>query len=142
MKEIMDFNRFGKYFVSDLKSCAVNYGYSLTLICLMGVIIYIGTVSMGLLFNGSWGGPTEAFRSNVFWMSMFVMAVTMPVKCYGGLTEKKRDGLLRLAAAIKRPLCPADAGRDTFPSDGGADCLHRLQPHGRGRACAGTLRPF
>ena len=89
MKEIMDFNRFGKYFVSDLKSCAVNYGYSLTLICLMGVIIYIGTVSMGLLFNGSWGGPDIGFRNSVFCFSMFVLAVTMPVKCYGRLTEKR-----------------------------------------------------
>ena len=39
MKEIFDFKRFGKYFVFDLRSCAANYGYSLTLICLMGVII-------------------------------------------------------------------------------------------------------
>ena len=101
MKEIMDFNRFGKYFVSDLKSCAVNYGYSLILICLMGLIIYIGTVSMGLLFNGTWGGPAEAFRSNVFWMSMFVMAVTMPVKCYGGLTEKKTGSQWLMIPASK-----------------------------------------
>ena len=101
MKEIMDFNRFGKYFVSDLKSCAVNYGYSLILICLMGLIIYIGTVSMGLLFNGTWGGPTEAFRSNVFWLSMFVMAVTMPVKCYGGLTEKKTGSQWLMIPASK-----------------------------------------
>ena len=101
MKEIFDFKRFGKYFVFDLRSCAANYGYSLTLICLMGVIIYIGTVSMGLLFNGSWGGPTEAFRSNVFWMSMFVMAVTMPVKCYGGLTEKKTGSQWLMIPASK-----------------------------------------
>lgn len=89
MKEIFDFKRFGKYFVSDLRSCAANYGYSLTLICLMGVIIYVGTVSMGLLFNGSWGGPEMGFRSSVFCFSMFVLAVTMPVKCYGRLTEKR-----------------------------------------------------
>lgn len=101
MKEIMDFNRFGKYFVSDLKSCAVNYGYSFILICLMGLIIYIGTVSMGLLFNGTWGGPAEAFRSNVFWVSMFVMAVTMPVKCYGGLTEKKTGSQWLMIPASK-----------------------------------------
>ena len=101
MKEIMDFNRFGKYFVSDLKSCAVNYGYSLIVICLMGLIIYIGTVSMGHLFNGTWGGPAEAFRSNVFWMSMFVMAVTMPVKCYGGLTEKKTGSQWLMIPASK-----------------------------------------
>lgn len=89
MKEIFDFKRFGKYFVFDLRSCAANYGYSLTLICLMGVIIYIGTVSMGLLFNGSWGGPDIGFRNSVFCFSMFVLAVTMPVKCYGRLTEKR-----------------------------------------------------
>ena len=101
MKEIFDFKRFGKYFVFDLRSCAANYGYSFILICLMGLIIYIGTVSMGLLFNGTWGGPAEAFRSNVFWMSMFVMAVTMPVKCYGGLTEKKTGSQWLMIPASK-----------------------------------------
>lgn len=101
MKEIMDFNRFGKYFVSDLKSCAANYGYSLALICLMGVIIYVGTVTMGLLFNASWGGPECGFRNSVFSLSMFVMAVTMPVKCYGSLTEKRAGSQWLMIPASK-----------------------------------------
>jgi hypothetical protein len=101
MKEIFDFKRFGKYFVSDMRSCAANYGYSLALICLMGVIIYVGTVTMGLLFNASWGGPECGFRNSVFWLSMFVMAVTMPVKCYGSLTEKRAGSQWLMIPASK-----------------------------------------
>ena len=101
MKEIFDFKRFGKYFVSDMRSCAANYGYSLALICLMGVIIYVGTVTMGLLFNASWGGPECGFRNSVFSLSMFVMAVTMPVKCYGSLTEKRAGSQWLMIPASK-----------------------------------------
>lgn len=88
MKEIFDFKRFGKYFTSDLRSCVASYGSSLALICLLGTIMYIGTILMGLLLHDTWGGPEIEFRKSVFWFSMFLLAVTMPVKCYGRLTEK------------------------------------------------------
>ena len=87
--DIFSFRRFGKYFVSDLKSCAANYSLSMGLISLMGLIIYLGTVIMGLLFTGEWGGPDKSFRVFTFIISMFVLMTTMPVKCYGRITDKK-----------------------------------------------------
>ena len=88
-KDIFNFRRFGKYFVSDLRSCASNYWLSMLLISLMGLIIYIGTVCMGLAFTGEWSGPDKSFRVFTFVVSMFVLMTTMPVKCYGKLTEKR-----------------------------------------------------
>lgn len=87
--DIFNFRRFGKYLASDAGSCAANYGLSMMLISLMGLIIYAGTIVMGLIFSGQWEGPGLGFRISTFAVSMFVMAVTMPVKCYGQITEKR-----------------------------------------------------
>ncbi len=89
MKDIFDIHRFGKYFASDIRSCAANYGLSMLLISSMGLIIYIGTITMGLIFEHTWDGPDMRFRAVTFAISMLVLAVTMPVKCYGQLTEKR-----------------------------------------------------
>ncbi len=89
MKEIFDLRRFGKYFTSDLRSCAANYGLSMAMISFMIVIIYIGSVIFSLLIDDSWSGPALGERFFVFCVSMFVLVATMPVKCYGKLTEKR-----------------------------------------------------
>lgn len=87
--EIFNLRRFGKYFASDLRICASNYWLNILLISLMGLITYIGTVGMGLAFNGEWCGPQKGFRLFTFAVCMFVLMTTMPVKCYGKITEKR-----------------------------------------------------
>jgi hypothetical protein len=87
--DIFNFRRFGKYFVSDFRSCAANYWLSMLLISIMGLVIYTGTVVMGLAFTGEWEGPDKSFRLFTFGVCMFVLMTTMPVKCYGKVTEKK-----------------------------------------------------
>ena len=89
MNEVFNIKRFGKYLASDAKGCAANYGLSMLLISQMGLIIYAGTVIMGLLFNGEWSGPELGFRFTVFAFSALALMVTMPVKCYGRITEKR-----------------------------------------------------
>ena len=89
MNDIFNIRRFGKYLASDAASCAANYGLSMLLISLMGLIIYAGTVIMGLIFKGEWGGPELGFRFTVFAFSALTLMMTMPVKCYGRITEKR-----------------------------------------------------
>lgn len=89
-KDIFDFRRFRKYFVSDLKTCSANYGLSLLTISLLTPLaLYVITVVFNLILHLGWEGPSLAFRSTVFGIAMFCMVVTMPVKCYGGLTDKQ-----------------------------------------------------
>ena len=89
-KNIFNFNRFGKYFVSDLRSCVANYGLSLlaltvitplALECITGVFNMI----MGL----TWEGAGFGMRGLIFCVAMFCMVVTMPAKCYGKITDKQ-----------------------------------------------------
>lgn len=90
MKDIFNSRRFGRYLLSDMKNCASAFGLSMALICTMGLIIYAGTVIMGLVFKGAWEGPDHGFRFFTFMVSMFVLFTSMPVKCYGGITEKRK----------------------------------------------------
>lgn len=98
---IFNFKRFGKYFASDLRSCASNYGLSMLLISLMGVIIYAGTVLMGVIINQTWEGPELGFRAAAFIMSMFVLIVAMPPKCYGHVTDRKAGSSWLLVPASR-----------------------------------------
>lgn len=88
--DIFNLNRFGKYVASDIRSYVANCGLSTAIMSLMGVFIYLGTVIMGVVFNyGTWEGPQITFRTMTFIITMFVMVVNVPVKCYGLITEKK-----------------------------------------------------
>jgi hypothetical protein len=88
--DIFDFKRFGKYFVSDLGSCAANYGLSLlTLAILTPVALYMITSAFSFILGNGWDGPDMGSRATIFGIGMFCLAVTMPVKCYGKITEKQ-----------------------------------------------------
>jgi len=88
--DIFDLRRFGKYFASDIKTCWANYGLSLlTISILLPMIVYILPTAMNLILKATWDGPDMGFRFFVFGMAMFCIVVTMPVKCYGKITEKQ-----------------------------------------------------
>ena len=89
MKEIFDFRRFGKYFVADLKGCAANYGLSLLLTSLTGVMAYLISAVLSLCVSGHWSSLEGEFRFAVFCVAAVVLVVTMPVKCYGNITDRR-----------------------------------------------------
>lgn len=89
-KEIFNFGRFGKYFVSDLKTCCANYGLSmLTTTILLPVALYVGRVALHALAYSTWEGPEVGMRLFCFAMALVFIVTQMPVKCYGKLTDKQ-----------------------------------------------------
>ena len=89
-KDIFNFNRFGKYFVSDLKTCAANYGLSLLVTTvLLPVALYLITAGFRLLAYSTWYGPGISLRATAICVALICIVVQMPVKCYGGLTDKQ-----------------------------------------------------
>lgn len=89
-KDIFNFNRFGKYFVSDLRTCAANYGLSLlTLAVLTPLALECITGVFNMILGLTWEGAGIGMRAGVFGVAMFCMIVTMPSKCYGRLTDKQ-----------------------------------------------------
>ena len=102
MKDIFDFKRFGKYFVSDFKGCVANYGLSLiTISMLLYLICYVVTVSFGLIMNQGWEGLGLGTRATLFVIAMITLVITMPVKCYGKITEKQ-SGSFFLTLPVSR----------------------------------------
>lgn len=88
--DIFDFRRFGKYFASDIRTCAANYGLSLLTIALLTPIANeVFTAIFKILFTRTWSGPEIAGRLTIFAIAMFCLIVTMPVKCYGKITDKQ-----------------------------------------------------
>ena len=89
-KEIFNFERFGKYFVSDLKTCRANYGLSLLVISvLVPLATYILILGITGMTGNIWQGPSIYLRAGMFVIAMLCMTITMPIKCYGRLTEKQ-----------------------------------------------------
>ena len=87
---IFNFRRFGKYFTSDIRTCTANYGLSLlTMAVLTPIATYALISGFIYLMGGSWQGPEVPTRAFIFFMMAVCLIVTMPVKCYGKLTEKQ-----------------------------------------------------
>ncbi len=88
--DIFNFRRFGRYFTSDLSTCWSNYGLSLlTISILFPVGTYLLTNVFNLVLRSTWDGPDIGLRSFIFIVATICLIVTMPVKCYGKITEKQ-----------------------------------------------------
>ena len=88
--DIFNFRRFGRYFTSDLSTCWSNYGLSLlTISILFPVGTYFLTNVFNLVLRSTWDGPDIGLRSFIFIVATICLVVTMPVKCYGKITEKQ-----------------------------------------------------
>lgn len=89
-KDIFDFRRFGKYFTTDFRTCRANYGLSLLTISLLTPIaLYMIVAAINQIMNNTWDGPDIGLRVFAFAVAMICLVVTMPVKCYGKITEKQ-----------------------------------------------------
>ena len=85
-----NFRRFGKYFSTDIRTCWSNYGLSLLTISILSpVFFYILITTFHLILNSSWDGPDMGLRFFVFCIALACLVITMPVKCYGNITEKQ-----------------------------------------------------
>ena len=88
--DIFNFRRFGKYFKTDFKTCWANYGLSLLTISLLSpLVLYVIIVTINQIMHNTWDGPDIGLRVFAFAVAMICMVVTMPVKCYGKITEKQ-----------------------------------------------------
>ena len=88
--DIFDFRRFGKYFLSDLRTCSANFGLSLITLSLITFgITYVLTIINNLIFEEVWAGPNNGLRMFIYAVNLMAVVILMPVKCYGGLTDKK-----------------------------------------------------
>lgn len=88
--DIFNFRRFGKYFTTDFRTCWANYGLSLMTSSLLSPLaLYLIVVAINQILHNTWDGPDIGLRVFAFAVAMICTVVTMPVKCYGKITEKQ-----------------------------------------------------
>ena len=113
--DIFDFKRFGNYFVTDIKNAIANYGWSMIILILFGLITFIlvglistiATYSWQDILNGvgvEWVHTDVYGRLTIMLIAFMVLSVTAPTKCYGGLTDKNigSDFLLLPASRLEK----------------------------------------
>lgn len=89
MSDIFSFKRFGNFFVSDFKRCLANYGLSLLILSLTGLMAYLITIFVSLIFGFGYNVPGIAVRWVILAFAFGIMALTIPAKCYGYITNKR-----------------------------------------------------
>lgn len=113
--DIFDFKRFGNYFVTDIKNAIANYGWSMIILILSGLIAYIvigllstiATYSWQDILNGvgvEWVHTDVYGRLTIMLIAFTILSFTAPTKCYGGLTDKNigSDFILLPASRLEK----------------------------------------
>ncbi len=91
--EIFDIKRFGTYWLTDLKACINQYGLALLLIGFIGLITYVVAGIYTLVFSGSWYSMGEVGWAVMLGVGFTILIMSMSVKCYGQITEKRTGSL-------------------------------------------------
>ena len=98
MEKTFNFNRFGKYFLYDIKSRWSDLGVFFLIFALFPFILYLvyiifATIAGDGLFNllsgESVNGPTLAARFITFAIVTGLFVILFPARAYGFITEKK-----------------------------------------------------
>ncbi len=98
MDKKFNINRFGKYFLYDLKSRWSDLGIFFLIFALFPFILYLiymifATIGGGglleLLYGGSVNGPSLPVRFAVFAVVTGVFVIVFPARAYGFITDKK-----------------------------------------------------
>lgn len=89
MKEIFDFKRFGKTLCYDLDNLRNRYGLSLLIISCLPVVMFVFFWLFYIVLGGDYKAMVLSSRISAFVCAAFTLVMTMPVKTYGFLTEKK-----------------------------------------------------
>lgn len=106
MKEIFNLSRFWKYITGDLRRCMTAFGPSFIIISLMGVITYTVNALFSLCSGNGWETIGTDGRLIAFVISAMVLVITMPSKCYGHITDRRKGSafLMLPASAFEKFL--------------------------------------
>lgn len=88
MNDIFNIRRFGSYFASDLKKCLSNYGLTISLLSIIGIIIWAFVGMFTFLFDGSWYSIGVMGRLSFLGIATVALVITLPSQCYGYITNK------------------------------------------------------
>lgn len=105
MKEIFDFNRFGKYFTYDLNRAVTRYGLTALIVGLMPLLLLFFNWFFALLFGGDGSANTGVILSWPF-IIMIILCMSFGPRVYGAVTDRKfgTEWITLPASALEKTL--------------------------------------
>lgn len=106
MNRIFNFNRFGKYFLYDLRNAGNRFWISLLVAALMPVIAFVVAEIFSLTINGHFASVPEMCRYFAAFIGIEIVLLAGPARIYGGITDKRSgsDYLLLPASVFEKWL--------------------------------------
>ena len=101
MNNIFDLERFGKYFVYDLKTARSNYGLTMLIVAGVPVILYVLSIIFSTIFTLHMQAPSLPLRIVFFCIATVIMFMSFPAQAYGRITDKKAGSEWVLIPASK-----------------------------------------
>lgn len=101
--QVFNFNRFYRYFRSDFRSCAINFGISFLVLATLPLTagVFSGLLSYSVTGGHTWYGLPGPARIPLFIIITMIAVISAPSKLYGTLTDK-RQGSSYLLVPVSR----------------------------------------
>lgn len=106
MNNIFDFSRFGKYFIYDLRNSKNNFGWSMLILALLPLFVFVVSELFCLTINGHVADMPDPIRYVAVYIGLLVTVLVAPVKIWGKITDKRygSDWLMIPASAFEKWL--------------------------------------
>lgn len=106
MNDIFEPGRFGKYFAYDLRNLRDRFGWSMLVLCLLPMIVFVVSEVFSLTINGEFLRMPDFVRYMVVYLSLIVTVLIAPAKIWGRITDKGygSDYLLLPASGFEKWL--------------------------------------
>ncbi len=97
MKDIFDSKRFGRYFAYELNAARKNCILSLLVTCAIPIIYIL--LKMLVTFDVDVNGTSAGLRWFLAIVAMAITVISLPIKLYGNITERKEGSWWALIPA-------------------------------------------
>ena len=88
MDNVFNINRFGKYFLYDLRNLWNRFGLSIIIMGLVPLILYLTVGIFSSLAMQGWVAPELPARIGIFWIPFVAICLIFGAKTYGFLTKR------------------------------------------------------
>lgn len=99
--EVLNWNRFWRYFKSDFKAFISRYGISLLVMSTMAVTTDAFNGLISFMLTGQWVGTVAPVRYLLFGIFGIIVFFTAPAKLYGYITDRKEGSAFLMLPASR-----------------------------------------
>jgi hypothetical protein len=101
---VLNMNRFRRYFRSDLRAAVSNYGITFLVFSTLAVTAYLLHGLFFLTTSGEWYAMSSSLRIALFVISGLTVLISSPAKLYGHLTDRREGSAFLMVPVSSKYL--------------------------------------